>query len=210
MKKEILEYSGNAKDYLYALINYPNFIRLIEPKDKTYKVLHDWLLAEIPNIQGSDKPIHIKEIAKQLKLDSNKVSKMIIELYNDILLLNEQEPSRFYKQNEFICTLDINYMGRIKFFQISLKCIPRIGDIFQFQFLKPKLGGDFFYVRELSHEIKDEGHIINIYLKDEMPNKYIALLKDKAYLYNYIDINEYLLLGDIELAEMFMKWNVRL
>ncbi len=65
-----------------------------------------------------------------------------------------------------------------------------------------------FYVTEVDHMIKNNGHEIDIYLSDGWSNNYLKLLKEKAYLHNQISSMEYFTSEiDSELEQKLLRMN---
>lgn len=208
--KEYTPYKGPTKDYLLALINYPNYVKLLDSKGKNYEIFYNWVLAEAL-IKDKSKRIHsITEIAAQLKLKTNKVTKMIFDLYEDILLLNEECPEKFKNENETLCFLYCKFLDRIESFNLGLSFIPRKGEIFQFMFLQPKLGNCLLYVKYIIHEITEKGQVVMVSLIDDAPNNYIQLAKDKAYIYHEIGFDDYLKLDNEKMAQKLKSLGVKL
>lgn len=210
IKQEIPSSKGPTKDYLQALLNYPNYVKLLDPKNKNYEVFYHWVLSEALAKEESKRTYSIKEVATQLNIKASKVTTMIHDVYEDIFLLNEKCPDAFKNEHEILCLLHVNYFGRVALFYLGLNFIPRIGENFEFTFLKPKLNNYFLYVNDVSYEITGKGQLVTIDLKHEAPNKYVELIKEKAFIYNIIGIDDYILLDNKKMANKLKSLQVNL
>jgi hypothetical protein len=104
--------------------------------------------------------------------------------------------------------LSFTYFGQHTDFSLGFNRIPRVNENLSFDFIKPKLGSYMFYVTEVDHMIKNNGHEIDIYLSDGWSNNYLKLLKEKAYLHNQISSMEYFTSEiDSELEQKLLRMN---
>ncbi len=191
-----------------ALAYMPCFTRLLNPENKPYKQLYDWLLANETVLTDEDKRLpSVKDIAAELKIDSTKVSKQIKLLYHDIHSVNEKSPELFKKDGQKLCSLSFNYIDSHAQFNLGLDVIPRIGEAFHFWFIKPINGGTSFHVKDIVHSFDKGVHETWIYLTHEYPNGYLQLLKEKAYLHRDISFSEFLSSSDFSLKEKLVKWH---
>jgi hypothetical protein len=208
MKEKTIKYEHKAstKEYLVALAYCPFFSRLLNPEDKPYQKLYNWLRANETNLSDEDKALpSIKEIALELKTDSTKISKQLKLIYQDVHLLNEKSPELFKKEGQKLCSLSFNYLDCHAQFNLGLDIIPRIGEAFHFWFIKPINGGTSFHVNDIVHSYDKGTHETWIYLSAETPNGYLQLLKEKAYLNRDISFMELLSTTNYSLEEKLVK-----
>lgn len=194
MKKQeiVFEYQASSRDYLIALGNYPYFTKIVNSEGKPYEKLYQWLIDNEKELLDEDRTLPtIKEIAKRIGMDNNKMAKNIKMLYNDILALNQVEPEKFIKAGQIKCYLSFEYLGNYASFNIGLNVIPRFNECFDFYFIKPKIGCSSYYVQRIDHSIENSDQVIQVILKSGFPNLYFELLKEKAYLFHDISIHEY-------------------
>jgi len=191
-KDNVYQYDPTTKDYLIALSYFPNYIKLINPEGKNYQKVHSWLLENEERLKNDDVPFPtITEISNTVKQGSSVVKRSLINLYEDIVLLNESSPELFLSERQILCNLYFDYLGRHSGFSLGLKRIPKVNEGFSFNFIKPKLGSYMFHVASIYHNITNNGQEIDIYLYHGLPNNYLKLLKEKAYLHNQITFMEY-------------------
>jgi hypothetical protein len=180
-----------AKEYLHALLYYPNYVKLIEPKDKPYEKVHQWLLRKhnFMSDENSRFPT-IKEIATELSIDQTKFKNLMIKLYDDIIELNHEKPHLFASGNQILCDLYFKGFRASASFSLGLNAIPRIKDSFTFRFIEPRTQSNYFHVTQITHEIHSNGHEICVWLDVRGPNMYLELLKEKAHFRGGLSIME--------------------
>jgi hypothetical protein len=210
MKEKTFKYEHKAstKEYLVALAYTPFFTKLLNPENKSYHQLFEWLIANASSLSDEDKSLpSIKEIAAELKTDSSKISKNLKLIYQDIHSLNEKSPDVFKKEGQKLCYLSFNYLGSYAQFNLGLDVIPRIGEAFHFWFVKPINGGTSFHVNDVVHSYDKGVHETWIYLSNEYPNGYLQLLKEKAYLHHDISFSELISVTNFSLEEKLVQWH---
>lgn len=206
-KKYVFEYKASTNDYLLALAYHPSFSKLLLPTNKNYGIVLEWLISNEDFLKNEDNSLpSIKELSQNLNLDRTKVSKYLKDIYDDIFSLNEKKPNLFMREGQYLCDLSFSYLNSRAYFSMGLDVIPRVNDSLSFDFIKPKNGGSMFYVEDVSHELDGANHKISIYLTSDFPNKYLKLLKEKAYLRHYITFQEFLEPMSSEEVERLVKW----
>lgn len=208
MKEKTIQYEHKAstKEYLVALAYSPCFTKLLKPEAKVYKQLHDWLMEKQVFLANEDSRFpSVKEIALELKIDSSKIAKYVRMIYEDIHELNEKQPDLFKTEGQNLCFLSFNYLEQYAHFNLGLNAIPRHGETFHFYFVKPKNGGQTFYVNDVVHSFDNGRHEIRVYLNHEYPITYMQLLKEKAYLNRDISFMELLSASNFSLEEKLVK-----
>ncbi|MDI1233374.1 MAG: hypothetical protein PSX81_03720 [bacterium] len=126
-------------------------------------------------------------------------------IYDDIHELNDKQPNLFCSAGHEICFLSFTYLGDYAYFNLGLNTIPRKGESFRFPFIRPRNGGDAFYVQEVAHSIEKGKQEISIYLTQEYPNTYFQLLKEKAYLWRDISFSELIREGPYGFEDKLIK-----
>lgn len=190
--KTIAEYQGSTKEYLVALFTNINFVKLLNYESKPYKKVCQWLITNQERTKKNNYVLTVKEISDTIQFKPTTVTQHIKDIYNDILLLNENEPEKFAENGTVISYLHFNYLGRGASFSLGLIAIPRIGDYFDFHFIVPKTGGNYFFVNSVSHIIENNKQFISISLSNQEPFLYLELLKQKEYLKRWISHDEFL------------------
>src|ERR1700752_2760866 len=170
-KPKAYEHKASAKDYLVALAYFPNYVKLLNPTDKPYEKLINWLIEKEAFLKDDDLRLPtIKEVSQQLGIDASKISKYLKMIYEDIHDLNFDEPHLFKKEGQVLCTVLFKYLGAYGSFRLGLDIIPRIGERFYFYFIKAKLGGSGYNVTEIYHDVDYNGHSVTISLSASTPN----------------------------------------
>jgi hypothetical protein len=192
-KKIKFIHTPSTKDYLIALVYFPNFVKLLDTGNKPYETIVDWLLEKENLLKDDDFSLpSIKQISQQLEINSAKITKYFKLIYDDIISLNIDKPELFKKEGQYSCGLSFTYIDEHFFFNLGLDVIPSVGDHFDIYFVKPMLGGTGFYVNQIYHDIDYNGHNIIIRMTSEIPNKYLDLLKEKAYLHGDISLMDFI------------------
>jgi hypothetical protein len=190
-KKHVYHHKSNSREYLYSLIEFSSYCKLIENVNRPEASLLRWIV-NFDRIRTEETLIpDIKTVAKEIGIPYGHVSKYLHDIYYEIHELNANEPRKFLNKDETICCVDFNYIGAFASFNIGFTHIPRVGDQIRFGFIKPKIGSDRFWVKDILHEKIDGLHLITLNLTYEEPNAYLQLLKEKAYLNRELDWMEY-------------------
>lgn len=184
----------STKEYIIALSNYPNYLKLLNPEFKPYKTIYEWLMENQVRIADGDMNVpEVKKIAMKLNISRFKVHSGIQTIYDDILYLNDTQPELFCEQNQKLCFLSFNNIDHPVHFNLGLDVLPREGEVFYFQFVKPKNGGRVFYVYSIVHSYDKGDHKIRIFLTSEFPQKTMQLSNAKPRLIrdnSIIDLSE--------------------
>ena len=173
MKRETLA----IDEIIIALSSMPNHVKGLAGKGKNY----DLLLIEILKYESEKEKSHLpssRELQQRTKLDAQKVKKQLVEIYNDFLASMGTE-LQSYSSTSIICEFDVHFLDRSKRFYAHLPFIPRIGEQVQLSFLKPIFHIDVFHVKSVSHVLKEEHQLIEIYLEGNPENSYEKFVTDK-------------------------------
>jgi len=209
MKKKPFEYKASTRDYLRVLSCFPNYIKLLDTKDKPYIELVDWVLKQEAHLKDDSLELPtIKQLALELDIPATKLTMYLPEIYKEIVNLNWDKPNLFKTEGQKSCCLLFKYFDKYFDFYTGLDSIPRVGEYFHFLFTEPQFGLSSFHVNKVHHNLEHGGHTVTISLGSQMPNSYLTLLKEKAYLNREITLWDYLEteIGD-ELEEKLIKYN---
>ena len=183
----------NFKDYLLALKTFPSYIELLDYSEKPYKGLACWILENLNRLNSDSQPLPFRSvIVKESGVTESQLNKYFELIYTDIIKLNEANPEKFVKPGQFYCCLNFKANSVSSQFDLGLTRVPLIGESLMFDFIKPAMGVESFYVSEILTLIEDGKQETMIYLKQGNYNLYNKLLKEKAYLGGDISFLEYL------------------
>lgn len=191
-KKEIrYEHKPSTKEYLLALARFPCYLKLLEAREEPYLPLLNWLIAKGKELLDDNLKLPtIKELSSEIHIPTDKIPKYLKTIYDNIYEMNSIEPNKFKMNGQKLCNCSFEYIGCYASFNLGLDFIPRIGEVFQFDFVKPQCGGYNFHVKKIYHEIINDEQTIFISLGSER-NDYLELLKEKAYLKHWISLSDY-------------------
>jgi hypothetical protein len=199
------QHKASTRDYLISLAYFPNFIKLLDTNNKSYKALADWLVTNGKFIRNDEiKLPTIKEISSLLGIDQTKLTKYFKLIYDDIFELNLSQPHLFKREGQILCYMSFTYFEQCCTFSIGMDAVPRIGEHLEFFFIRAKLGCSGYYIHNLYHDIECTGHSVMISFSAEAPNNYFNLLKEKAYLNNAISFRD-LINKESELKETLIR-----
>jgi hypothetical protein len=185
-----IHHQPSTLQVFYCIRAIPSWVVLLvnnEPDKPYIKMLK--VLIERNFYKDQESEIYIKNIAKDLKLDSNKVSKWLKDAYHDIFELNGTKPELFYGTGVPV-NLFMKYYDDHADLRITLPVIPREFESFGFYFVKAKVGTDNFWVHRIEHSYGEDGYEIFIWLRGGFMNKYRELLFDKAMFYDRIPFKD--------------------
>jgi hypothetical protein len=208
MKDKGYEHKAKSKDFLEALINNIAYCRLLqkEQMQATYSKLLDWLVSYEPesNNNGMEFP-DLKEVYKLAGIPYSHIGTDLRDIYYAIYKLNLNEPRKFVMRDQRIFKIEFNYFETRADFLLGLDIVPRIGESFVFSFIEPIIGISSFYVKNITHEIFDWGSVVVIKLTPELPNLYLQLLTEKAFLNEEINMYEYSGITKYDITEKLLK-----
>jgi hypothetical protein len=206
-QKEVYEYKAKTIDYLKALIQYPNFVKLLNIENKPYKKIIEWMLSKEPFLQDESFEIPtVKKLSEEISMDYAKVTIYLKEIYFEIIVLNKKQTELFVRPGQMKCYFGFNYFEMSHTFILGMDFLPRMEEHFTFNFINPILGNSSFYVQQVWHDYEHKGHSVIFTMVPRLPYKYMALLKEKAYLKRDISFYEFLdMERDSELEEKLLK-----
>ena len=153
-------------------------ILLGQNSQKQYVDFLRWILDKKFYAERTDK-ITVKKIAIDFKSDAVKVTRWLKEIYEAILDLNYERPDLFQGVGIKACLYFKNYDNNCSFYT-SLPAVPREFESFRSPFVKGKLGIDWFWVKNVEHEISEDDIMISLWLHAGAPNKYREFSLDEA------------------------------
>ena len=113
--------------------------------------------------------IPLKKLSKELGYPYQTFQKLIHQIYKDALDY-ETEFRVDIKEVEYQITL--NGFRHTAYFTLkSLPIQPRIGEEIQIPFFKTYVGVEYFFVKNIRHELYDHQQVISIHLEREHFNK---------------------------------------
>lgn len=200
------QYQGPSKDYIMALSRFPSFIKLLDSKNKPYEKLYQWFIQnEKEFLDGSKSLPSVKEIAKSTNIEYGKIAGYLKLIYNDIRSLNYSDPDKFKKEGQTLYWMHFHYIFADASFLLGLNTLPRVGDSFEFWFIKPMTGNYRFFVKSVDHYYENFVHLTHISCTYERKMLYLQLLKEKAFLNNRISIHEFNSDDDYTLEEYLIN-----
>lgn len=207
--REKILHHRTVHEVFYCLSSAPDWARLIltEYPDRQYAHFLSWLLEKQFFKSTSDR-LSIKNLAKEFDIQTAKATKWIFGIYDDILLLNENKPDLFCR-NEYKTTLYMRHYDDNASFTLTLPAIPREFEILTFDFIKAKVGTDTFWVNNIEYIITNGATEIAITLKSGYPNKFREYALDKAEFQGRLDwrdkYDKYDFEIDKELKEIYRR-----
>lgn len=83
----------STRDYLYTLYTFPNYLKLLNSKEKPYENLLAWILHKEVFLDDDSYTLPtIGTIAKELNLNPTKVTLHLKQIYEDVIDLNWDQP----------------------------------------------------------------------------------------------------------------------
>lgn len=138
----------------------------------------------------------MKSLAQMSQLSYSAAVRHLKLMYND-LCSNEGELSIPFNFDKIDITFGIEgFLSRASMSVSKLSIIPRIGERVRVPFFRELTGTDYFYVKDIYHELLDDKQYIYISLKYGSPNRYWELRKDQA-----ITLGEFSIMDDFRKSE---------
>ena len=179
-----------------ALAAERQWMKLVMNERKPYNKLIDYLLSEWTWKTGaprnSGRIDTVKHYADSLGEKPSTVNKWLRQIYQDIFDLNEEHPELFVNADEHMCSFEYSppRLDGGFWFNLGLKSVPRVGDLFSFRFVRPLTDQYDFVVKEVTHRFENGKMEIEISLKEKYyeGDSYRNLLIAKARFLGYMDI----------------------
>ena len=174
------------------------WMMLVRNEEKAYTKLIDHLLSEWSSSretnQGKRQINTVKHYADSLGEKPATVNKWLRQIYQDIFDLNETQPELFLNAGESMCSFEYSPSGLEGgfWFNLGVRSIPRVGDIFSFRFVKAVAHYTDFVVNEVTHRYEKGQMGTEVFLRTQYyeGESYRRLLIDKARFLGYMDILE--------------------
>lgn len=202
--KPTINHTATTLEYLFSLSSMTIYSKKLLDVDngKLYNEFLKLLLEK--RFFNDHQDINITKISKLTGFSTVKISKWLREIYNDIIILNEEKPELFCCVNEIQVDLMCSYFDEYQIFTTSLKTIPNRGDGFQFPFIKAKIGNDYFYVEAIYYQLENNRMEVSLSLKSGAYNSYRKFAIDKAKYEGKINIFDEINLLDFQIDEIIL------
>ena len=146
---------------------------------------------KIPTFNEIEKITGIK-VALLRKL----IKKMYLQLFD-----SERKSSLEFQNTEFY--FNIKYLRKHTTLKVDkLQMLPKIGDQVNLNFVKAKVGANYFYVENIVHRFYEDKQIFDIYLKVGVYNSYWYFRKHEAFERGEISFSDSYNKSDYELKEI--------
>jgi hypothetical protein len=169
-------HKASTKDYLISLGSMLSWSKILyDNVDKHYKDFLQFLITKQFYIQRN-KPLVIKEIIAEFGRDGNKISKWLPMMYEDLVMLNENQPELFKGDD---LRHEIYYKNYDSYGGVTmwLERTPQVFEGFVFPFAKASVGTDMFFVGSVEHRIDNAQQIIHLQLQAGLPQGFYKLRK---------------------------------
>lgn len=198
-------HQATALEYLFCLQNMSEWSQILSNQDNG-KSYNDFLklILEQQYFKSHEKN-SIKKISELIGYPSAKISKWFREIYEDILELNEVNPSLFCSTKGVEVGLHFKYLDNYCFFKTSLLVLPRKYETFEFFFIKAKLGFTSFWVKDVHHTIDDNKSYISVFLEGGILNTYREFVLDKALFEGNLSFFDVYKKFDFEIDELLLR-----
>lgn len=195
----------STKDIIVSLSDAPAWCKILcTHTNENYKDVLVQLIAE--DFFRKDERLVVGKIAKEFKMDTAKLHKLISRIYDDIFDLNEATPDLF-EQPGIPHNLQLKYFDSHCNANVWLPATPRLYETVVFDFVNAKVGTTHFTVMKVMHEVNDINSGITLFLEGGNINPYRqrlinrALFEQKIGLYDTWHLPEHKL--DEELRKLY-------
>lgn len=169
-------------------------------EENSYNPILEYLVSkDIYYDEDAELPL-IKDIIKELNITYSKFKKELIKLYYELIDQDYFDPKIPFYFNEVEYFFSLKRFGKYAHFTVKkLKHIPRVGETIEVPYFKAKLGGDYFFVERITHELQDGKQVIHFSLKCGFYNLFWHFRKDEAELKREFGLHDLYELSDYEL-----------
>jgi hypothetical protein len=203
-KVQIDDYKPSTHNVLLSLSSSPKWVSKLVGSGKEYDAFAQALLHQ-NFFMDREERITIKGIAAHFDLKTTVVTKWLEKMYEDIFILNEEQPELF-KSDGLKHTLYFKYThGNSAWLTLWLMATPKIYETFHCYFVKAKVGFERFWVREVTHNYIDGEQEIDVFLEGGFANRYREWLFDRAKFENTIAFMDTIHLKDYEIDEILLN-----
>lgn len=180
-------YKPSTNEVLYCLSSMPQWSDIMLQncdKNKAYKPFLEYLINTYPKF-SEDERLIIKNLAAASGFKTNMVTKWIHAIYDDIIELNYIKPNLFFTTKGVNISLAMKSYDNFCFFNATLPMAPRKFELFEFTFIKAKMGTSTFWVDNVTHCLEEE-MVPKVHLRGGFPNAYREFLVEKALFHRWI------------------------
>ncbi len=209
--REIEEYKPSARELVFCLTSEFQWLELLRNNGKAYEPVLDYLIDLGKHYEQDDdndesKRYQSKTISAVTGINSSKIKKILVEIYNDIFELNNSNPELFNNGEKYLYELCFSHFSNFGYFYLWLPVMLKPFDRFDFHFVYAKLKTSSFWVEDVSHRHEYGKTIVDVSLKGGYPNKYRELLLERAKFMEDISYFELRDLSEFQLDEKLMKY----
>ncbi len=209
--KNFEEFKPSARELVICLTSEYQWLELLKNNGKTYKPVLAYLIdigkQHEQDINSDDSiKYQSKTISEVTGINSSKIKKILVDIYNDIFDLNYSNPELFNNGGSYLYEMCFSYFSYYCFFNVWLPVMLNPLELFDFFFIRAKLRTSSFWVVDISHRHEYGKTIVSANLKGGFPNKYRELLLAKAEFMREISISEKYELSDYLLDEKLTKY----
>jgi hypothetical protein len=189
-KRAEIHHEPNTHEILYSLEAMPKWVGiLLQNSAKAYCPFIKWYADKNFYKERTDR-ISIKQLSKDYALaDSAKITQWIGEAYNDILELHADQPELFtgtgIKVNCY-CKYFDDATSLVLWFPV----IPRMYEEVRIEFVKAKVGVEYFWVEKVTYGVDNDNVEITLYLKGGFANQYRHMLLQRAEFEGVLSLRE--------------------
>ena len=187
---------------LYLLSDYSEASKiLLSSSEKEYTSFLEIVLKNsfCRNIENTS----VKFISEATNTKREKATKWIRQIYDDIFLLNEEQPNLF-KTEGMKCGLYFSHYDMYCYFYRWLNFTPRLFEHISWNFIRGKMSHGEFWVKRIDYDLNEAEPMAQIYLDGAVLNLYEVLLKDRALFERVIDYTDEIHKGKFEVEKILM------
>jgi hypothetical protein len=192
--KEIFGCLSNGREWVKLLIN--------ESNTKPYVEFLNWMIDK--KFYENEERVTIKKISKDYNERTSKITLWIEQIYEDIFQLNESDPQKFSKEGVIVNLQMSNYDNSCSLV-LALPVVPREFEMVTFRFVHAKMGTDYFWVKNIQHEIYQDEVQITVWLEGGFVNKYREFAYEKAKFQEEIHWTEEHSMNSFEIDSLLRK-----
>ncbi len=179
-------YKPRTPEVIQSLSCEPQWLLLLSGRNKPYEhILQNMSALFLRMDKEEDWDFSVKNLSTILDVNLPVLTKWIHLIYDDIFMINRQEPALFSSEGK---RYDLSFSGEYGhiYFYLWLDCSLQLYDTFRFPFLQAKCGFQYFYIEKISHGYYSGSLQTSVYLDYSTPNKYRDFLHEKAKFYGKI------------------------
>lgn len=194
-----MEEKTSTKGMVLDICSMRSFARSLLKTENNFNPLLDYLTAkDYYNDENLDIP-ETNAVCKELGIGYRVYKRQVKEIHDNLRALTEKQPFTI-KQSEYHLYIR-GYNNSISIKLKNLKHIPKVGEHFDIPFFKEFLGGNQYFVSDITHEFIDEVHCVAISLSRGFHNAYWELRKDQAMALGEIQTLEELTMDEFDLIK---------